>query len=77
MKGVTLVGPLPKDLQKLTVYSAGRAARDASPEAARAFIAFVTRPSFKAKFAERGLDYRESAIREAGDRDHCPRHVGG
>ncbi len=59
VKGVTLVGPLPKDLQKITVYSAGLAARSAAPEAARAFIAFVVRPAFKAKFAEAGLDYRE------------------
>ena len=59
VKGVTLVGPLPKDLQKLTVYSAGLAARSATPQAARAFIAFVTRPAFKPKFAEAGFDYRE------------------
>lgn len=59
VKGVTLVGPLPKDLQKITTYSAGLAARSAVPEAARAFIAFVTRPSFTSRFAEAGLDYRE------------------
>ncbi|MGH9893698.1 MAG: substrate-binding domain-containing protein, partial [bacterium] len=59
VKGVTLVGPLPKDLQKITVYSAGLATRTGAPEAARAFIAFVTRPAFKAKFAAAGLDYRE------------------
>ena len=59
VKGVTLVGPLPKDLQKITIYSAGLAARSAAPEAARAFIAFVARPAFKAKFAAAGLDYRE------------------
>jgi molybdate transport system substrate-binding protein len=59
VKGVTLVGPLPKDLQKLTVYSAGLAARSASPEAARAFIAYLARPDFKPKFAALGLDYRE------------------
>lgn len=58
VKGVVLVGPLPPDLQKVTVYSAGLAARSASPETARAFIAFLTRPAFKAKFAEAGLDYR-------------------
>jgi molybdate transport system substrate-binding protein len=58
VKGVVLVGPLPPDLQKVTVYSAGLAARSASPEAARAFIAFLTRPAFKAKFAAAGLDYK-------------------
>jgi len=59
VKGVVLVGPLPAELQKVTVYSAGLAARSAAPETARAFIAFLTRPAFKAKFAAAGLDYRQ------------------
>jgi molybdate transport system substrate-binding protein len=59
VKGVVLVGPLPPDLQKVTVYSAGLAARSAAPDAARAFIAFLTRPAFKAKFAAAGLDYQQ------------------
>lgn len=59
VKGVTVVGPLPPDLQKVTVYSAGLAARSGSPEAARAFIAFLMRPVFKARFAAAGLDYRQ------------------
>lgn len=59
VKGVTLVGPLPKDLQKITVYSAGLAAKSASADAAKTFLAFITRPAFKAKFAAAGLDYKE------------------
>jgi molybdate transport system substrate-binding protein len=59
VEGVTLVGPLPKDLQKIMKLSAGVAARSAVPEAARAFVAFLARPSFRPKFAEEGLDYRE------------------
>jgi molybdate transport system substrate-binding protein len=58
VKGVVMVGPLPADLQKITVYSAGLAARSAHPAAARAFVAFLTRPTFKAKFAAAGLDYK-------------------
>ena len=58
VKGVTLVGPLPPDFQKVTVYSAVLAARSPSPAAARAFVAFLTRPAFKPKFAAAGLDYR-------------------
>lgn len=58
-KGVSLVGPLPKDLQHISTFSACVAARSAVPEAARAFIAFLARPSFRSKFAEAGLDYRE------------------
>jgi molybdate transport system substrate-binding protein len=59
VKGVTLVGPLPRDLQKITTYSAALSTRTATPALARDFIAFVTRPSFKPKFAAAGLDYRE------------------
>jgi molybdate transport system substrate-binding protein len=59
VKGVTLVGPLPRDLQKVTTYSAALSTRAAAPAEARAFIAFVTRLSFKPKFAAAGLDYRE------------------
>jgi molybdate transport system substrate-binding protein len=59
VKGVTLVGPLPRDLQKVTTYSAGLPTGDANVELGRGFIAFLTRPAFRAKFAEAGLDYKE------------------
>jgi molybdate transport system substrate-binding protein len=59
VKGVTLVGPLPKDVQKVTIYSAGVAAKSANAELGRGFIAFLTRPAFKARLAEAGLDYKE------------------
>ena len=57
---VALVGPLPTELQKVTIYSAGLAAKAATPEAARAFIAFLTSPLIKEKFAAAGLDYQEA-----------------
>lgn len=59
VKGVTLVGPLPRELQKITVYSAAVVTPVSAPEAARAFVAFLARPSFRARFAAAGLDYRE------------------
>ena len=59
VKGVTLVGPLPRELQKVTTYSAGLATKAASAELGRGFIAFLARPAFKARFAEAGLDYKE------------------
>ena len=59
VKGVTLVGPLPKELQKITIYSAALATKAAAPEAARAFVGFLASPPIKAKFAAAGLDYRE------------------
>ena len=59
VKGVTLVGPLPKELQKLTTYSAAVPVLAATPVVARAFVAFLARPSFKPKLAAAGLDYQE------------------
>jgi len=57
--GVTLVGPLPRELQKVTTYSAGLATQSEQPAAARAFLAFLARPAFRAKFAAAGMDYQE------------------
>lgn len=59
VKGATLVGPLPRELQKVTVYAAGLGTGSASADAAAAFIRFLTTPAARAKFAEVGLDYRE------------------
>ena len=59
VKGVTLVGPLPKDVQKVTVYSAGIATKATAPDVARAFVTFLTAPSVKPKFTAAGLDYKE------------------
>ncbi len=56
--GVTLVGPLPKDVQRVTTFAVAVSARANEAEAARAFLAFVSRPEFKAAFAKAGLDYR-------------------
>jgi molybdate transport system substrate-binding protein len=58
VKGVTLVGPLPKDVQHVTTFAVAVSARASEAEAARAFLAFVSRPDFKAMFAKAGLDYR-------------------
>ena len=58
VKGVVMVGPLPGDLQKITVYSAGLAARSHQGALGRAFMEFLARPAFRPKFAAAGLDYR-------------------
>jgi len=57
--GVTLVGPLPKELQKTTVYAAGVTVGSASRPTSGAFVAFLARPDFKPKLAAAGLDYKE------------------
>jgi molybdate transport system substrate-binding protein len=59
VKGVTLVGPLPRAVQKVTTYSAGIAGKATAPEAARGFVAFLTSPATKAKLAAAGLDYKD------------------
>ena len=44
---------------EVTVYAAAVAARAAAPEPARAFIAFLTTPAIKEKFAGAGLAHQE------------------
>jgi molybdate transport system substrate-binding protein len=59
VKGVSLIGPLPREIQKVTVYSAAVAAKSETQEAAKALIAYMMTPVARAKFAAVGLDYRE------------------
>jgi molybdate transport system substrate-binding protein len=59
VKGATLVGPLPRDLQKVTVYSAALPTRAATTEPAKAFVEFMARPAFKTRLAAAGLDYKD------------------
>jgi ABC-type Fe3+ transport system substrate-binding protein len=54
------VGPLPRELQKVTIYAAGVATKATAPDAAKTFIAYLTRPVSKTKFAAAGLDYTEN-----------------
>ena len=58
VKGVTLVGPLPPEVNKVTTYSGGLVASSATPDAARALLAYLARPEFRPKFAAAGLDYK-------------------
>jgi hypothetical protein len=44
-------------VQRVTTFAIALSAKSTTPDA-RAFLAYVTRPTFKAKFAEAGLDYR-------------------
>ena len=56
VKGVTLVGPLPADVQNTTVYSGGlgTAARDSA--AAQALLASLARPEAAAVLKSRGME---------------------
>ena len=56
MKGVTLVGPLPKEIQNVTVYAAGMASNAADAEAAKALIKVLAGPSAAAELSGKGMD---------------------
>jgi molybdate transport system substrate-binding protein len=54
--GIDYVGPLPADVQRVTVFSAGVAAGARHPDAARALIEFLVSPSGMDVMAKSGLD---------------------
>jgi molybdate transport system substrate-binding protein len=55
---VTLVGPMPAEINTITVYASSLLAGSPTPDAGRALLAYLARPQFRAKFAAAGLDYR-------------------
>jgi molybdate transport system substrate-binding protein len=55
-KGVTFVGPLPPELQSMTMYSAGLAARSAHPERAKEFIRRLTGFNAQAVLSAAGFE---------------------
>lgn len=54
--GVTLVGPLPKEIQNYTVYAAGIATATKDAAAAKALIAALMGPSAQALFKSKGME---------------------
>ena len=44
VKGIDYLGPLPPEIQNITIYSAGVHARAPAPDAARALVKFLTAP---------------------------------
>jgi molybdate transport system substrate-binding protein len=54
--GVTLVGPLPKEIQNYTVYAAGIGAATQQGDAAKALIASLVSPSAQALFKSKGME---------------------
>ncbi len=53
--GVDLVGLLPAELQKTTIFSSGVAAKAKQPDAARALAAYLTAPAAAPVFRRHGL----------------------
>lgn len=56
VKGVTLVGPLPKDIQNITVYAAGVGAGATNAEAGTALIKVLAGPQVAAVLAAKGME---------------------
>jgi molybdate transport system substrate-binding protein len=56
IQGIDLVGPLPPELQQITVFSAGIVAGSTNPNAARALLAFLSSPEAAPVIAETGLE---------------------
>ena len=54
--GVTLVGPLPKEIQNYTVYAAGIGSGTNDAAAAKALIASLAGPSAQALFKTKGME---------------------
>ena len=56
VKGVTLVGPLPKNVQNITVYAAGVGAAASDAEAAKALIKMLAGPQAAGVVSAKGME---------------------
>jgi molybdate transport system substrate-binding protein len=54
--GIDIVGPLPDELQKITVFAAGIATVSKEPDAGRALIKFLASPAARDTLVKSGLD---------------------
>jgi molybdate transport system substrate-binding protein len=53
--GIVVVGPLPREVQRITVFSAGVATTSRQPAAAKALVAFLSSPAASPVIAGTGL----------------------
>jgi molybdate transport system substrate-binding protein len=56
VSGIDIIGPLPDDLQKITVFSAGIANVSKEPDAGKALIKFLASPAARAEIVSSGMD---------------------
>jgi molybdate transport system substrate-binding protein len=54
--GIDLIGPLPAEIQEITVFSGGIHAAAAQPQAAKALTAFITSPAAAPVIRKKGLE---------------------
>jgi molybdate transport system substrate-binding protein len=55
VKGIEIIGPLPTELQKITIFSAGIAAGSKAPDAGKALITFLGSPAARETIVQSGL----------------------
>ena len=56
VEGIDIVGPLPDELQKITIFSAGIATASKEPDAGKALIKFLASPAARAEIVKSGMD---------------------
>jgi len=56
VEGIDIVGPLPDELQKITVFSAGIATVSKEPVAGKALIKFLASPAARPEIVKSGMD---------------------
>jgi molybdate transport system substrate-binding protein len=54
--GVDYIGPLPADVQYVTVFASGIATGTKEADAAKALVKFITAPAAAAAFKKRGME---------------------
>jgi molybdate transport system substrate-binding protein len=55
LTGITIVGPLPPDIQITTTFSAGLASTSQQPDAVRALLQFLASPEVAALKLQHGM----------------------
>jgi molybdate transport system substrate-binding protein len=56
VSGIDIIGPLPDDLQKITVFSAGIATVSKEPDPGKALIKFLASPAARTEIVNSGMD---------------------
>lgn len=56
VEGIEIIGPLPPELQQITIFSAGIASVSKEPEAGKALIKFLASPTARAELIKSGMD---------------------
>jgi molybdate transport system substrate-binding protein len=56
VEGIDIIGPLPDELQKITIFSAGIASASKEPDAGKALIKFLASPAARGELVKSGMD---------------------